>query len=109
MHAHAKALLKTMIDPLIKTMAILGRPRILYLSNTSICMLNGLMLSVAGLSMMIPDPDHHLRQCPARAGHCLDFLGPLSARWFDAASRLFSYLACCCISHITLVGRGCRS
>jgi hypothetical protein len=54
--SRARALLQTIIDPLIKTMATLGRPRLLLLSNTSIRMLNGLMLSAAGLSMMVPVP-----------------------------------------------------
>ena len=56
MHGRARALLKTMINPVIALMARLGRPRFLRLSNTSIRMVNGLMLSAAGLSMMIPVP-----------------------------------------------------
>jgi len=56
MHGRARALLKSMISRVIKVMAVLGRPRLLPLSNTPFRILNGLMLAVAGLSMMIPVP-----------------------------------------------------
>lgn len=52
----AMNLLKAMINPFIQIMAMLGRPRLLPLSNRSIRLLNALMLSIAGLSMMIPVP-----------------------------------------------------
>lgn len=56
LHGRARTLLNAMIHPLINIMATLGRPRILGLSNTSIRMLNALMLSAAGVSMMVPVP-----------------------------------------------------
>lgn len=55
-HASARKLLTAMIDPLITIMVKIGRPRVLGLSKPSIRILNGLMLSLAGLSMMIPVP-----------------------------------------------------
>ncbi|WP_299158274.1 exopolysaccharide biosynthesis protein [Accumulibacter sp.] len=56
MHGRASALLKSMISRVIKIIVVLGRPRMLPLSNTPFRILNGLMLAVAGLSMMMPVP-----------------------------------------------------
>ena len=56
MNGRARTLLKSMISRAIKVMAVLGRPRMLPLSNTPFRILNGLMLAVAGLSMMMPVP-----------------------------------------------------
>lgn len=56
MHDRAKSLLKTMIHPVLNVMAKVGRPRFLYLSKTSARLLNGLALSAAAVSMMIPVP-----------------------------------------------------
>ncbi|MBL8444122.1 MAG: exopolysaccharide biosynthesis protein [Zoogloeaceae bacterium] len=56
MNARAKSLLKGMTSRVINIIASLGRPRMLRLSNTSARVLNGLILSVAGLTMIIPVP-----------------------------------------------------
>ena len=56
MNGRARTLLKSMISRAIKVMAVLGRPRMLPLSNTPFRILNGVMLAVAGLSMMMPVP-----------------------------------------------------
>jgi len=56
MNGRARTLLKSMISRAIKVMAVLGRPRMLPLSNTPFRILNGLVLAVAGLSMMMPVP-----------------------------------------------------
>ena len=56
MNGRARSLLKSMISRAIKVMAVLGRPRMLPLSNTPFRILNGVMLAVAGLSMMMPVP-----------------------------------------------------
>jgi hypothetical protein len=56
MHGRASALLKSMISRVIKIIVVLGRPRMLPLSNTPFRILNGLVLAVAGLSMMMPVP-----------------------------------------------------
>ncbi len=50
MNGRARTLLKSMISRAIKVMAVLGRPRMLPLSNTPFRILNGLVLAVAGLS-----------------------------------------------------------
>ena len=56
MNGRARTLPKSMISRAIKVMAVLGRPRMLPLSNTPFRILNGLVLAVAGLSMMMPVP-----------------------------------------------------
>lgn len=56
MNGRARTLLNSMISRAIKVMAVLGRPRMLPLSNTPFRILNGVMLAVAGLSMMMPVP-----------------------------------------------------
>jgi hypothetical protein len=45
-----------MVDRVINIIALFGRPRMLPLSNKPAQVLTGLMLSAAGLSMMIPVP-----------------------------------------------------
>ncbi len=56
MNGRARELLKRMVKRVVGIIASLGRPRLLPLSNKPARMLNGLMLSAAGLSMMIPVP-----------------------------------------------------
>lgn len=56
MNGRARALLTGMINRVIRIIALLGRPRLLPLSNQPTRALNGLMLSAAGVSMMIPVP-----------------------------------------------------
>ncbi len=56
LNARVRTLLKGMISRIIHIIALLGRPRMLPLSNKPARVLNGLMLSAAGVSMMIPVP-----------------------------------------------------
>lgn len=56
MNGRVRMLLKGMINRVINIIALLGRPRMLPLSNKPARVLNGLMLSAAGVSMMIPVP-----------------------------------------------------
>jgi hypothetical protein len=56
MNGRVRLLLEGMINRVINIIALFGRPRMLPLSNKSAQVLNGLMLSAAGLSMMIPVP-----------------------------------------------------
>lgn len=56
MNGRASTLLKGMTDRVINIIALLGRPRMLPLSNRPARVLNGLMLSAAGLSMIVPVP-----------------------------------------------------
>lgn len=56
MNGRARQLLTGMINRVIHIIALLGRPRLLPLSNQPARVPNGLMLSAAGLSMMIPVP-----------------------------------------------------
>lgn len=55
-NGRARMLLNGMINRGTNIIASLGRPRMLPLSNKPARVLNGLMLSAAGLSMMIPVP-----------------------------------------------------
>lgn len=54
--ARAKERLKGVMSRIINLIASMGRPRLLPLSNKSTQVLNGLVLSTAGLSMMVPVP-----------------------------------------------------
>lgn len=56
MNGRARTLLTGMINRVIHIIAFLGRSRMLNLSDKPARVLNGLMLSAAGLSMMIPVP-----------------------------------------------------
>lgn len=56
MNARAKRLLQRMIGRVINVIALLGRPRMLPLTDRPARVLNGLLLSAAGLSMMVPVP-----------------------------------------------------
>ena len=56
LNGRVRTLLKGMINRIIHIIALLGRPRMLPLSNKPARVLNGLMLSAAGVSMMIPVP-----------------------------------------------------
>ena len=56
MNDRARALLKRMFNRAINIIASVGRPRLLRLSDKPARVLNGLMLSAAGLSMMTPVP-----------------------------------------------------
>lgn len=56
MNTRVRMLLKDMLHRAINFVGFFGRPRILSLSNKPASVPNGLMLSVAGLSMMIPVP-----------------------------------------------------
>lgn len=51
-----RTLLESMLSRAINIIALLGRPRMLSLSNKRARMVNGFMLSAAGVSMMIPVP-----------------------------------------------------
>ena len=51
-----KALLATMVSRVIRVIAWVGRPRMLLLSQPTVRVFNALMLSAAGLSMMMPVP-----------------------------------------------------
>lgn len=55
-NGRATMLLKGMINRAIDIIALVGRPRMLSLSNKPARVLNGLVLSAAGLSMMVPVP-----------------------------------------------------
>ena len=56
LNGRVRTLLKGMLNRIIHIIALLGRPRMLPLSNKPARVLNGLMLSAAGMSMMIPVP-----------------------------------------------------
>lgn len=56
MNGRARQLLTGMVNRVIRIIALVGRPRLLPLSNQPARVPNGLMLSAAGLSMMIPVP-----------------------------------------------------
>lgn len=56
MNGRARSLLKGMLHRTLHILASMGRPRMLPLSNKTARMLNGLMLAIAGLSMMVPVP-----------------------------------------------------
>ncbi|MCC7225167.1 MAG: exopolysaccharide biosynthesis protein [Burkholderiaceae bacterium] len=55
-NGRVRMLLKGMINRAIHIIALWGRPRMLSFSNKPARVLNGLMLSAAGVSMMIPVP-----------------------------------------------------
>ena len=55
-NARARMLLERMIGRVINVIARLGRPRMLRLSDRPARVVNGLMLSAAGLTMMVPVP-----------------------------------------------------
>jgi hypothetical protein len=55
-NAGARMLLERMISRVIHVIARWGRPRMLRLSDKPARVVNGLMLSAAGLSMMVPVP-----------------------------------------------------
>lgn len=55
-NGRARALLERMLGRVVNVIARWGRPRLLRLSDGRARVLNGLMLSAAGLSMMIPVP-----------------------------------------------------
>lgn len=56
MNARAKRLLERMISRVINVIALLGRPRMLPLTDKPARVPNALFLSAAGLSMMVPVP-----------------------------------------------------
>lgn len=56
MNGRARMLLESMISRVINVIALFGRPRMLFLSDKPVRVVNGLMLAAAGLSMMIPVP-----------------------------------------------------
>lgn len=56
MNGRARALLERMLGRVVKLIALWGRPRLLALSDRPARVLNGVMLSAAGLSMMVPVP-----------------------------------------------------
>lgn len=55
-NARARMLLERMIGRVINVIALLGRPRMLRLSDRPARVVNGLMLCAAGLTMMVPVP-----------------------------------------------------
>ncbi len=55
-NGRARALLERMIGRVINVIALLGRPRMLRLSDRPARVVNGLMLCAAGLTMMVPVP-----------------------------------------------------
>lgn len=55
-NGRARALLERMLGRVVNVIARWGRPRLLRLSDQSARVVNGLTLSAAGLSMMIPVP-----------------------------------------------------
>ena len=55
-NGRARALLERMLGRVVNVIALWGRPRLLRLSDRSARVLNGVMLSAAGLSMMVPVP-----------------------------------------------------
>lgn len=56
LNGRARALLERMLGRVVNVIASWGRPRLLTLSDRPARVMNGLMLSAAGLSMMIPVP-----------------------------------------------------
>lgn len=56
LNARAQSLLANMVNRTVRILARFGRPRMLLLSDNPASMLNGLMLSAAGLSMAVPVP-----------------------------------------------------
>jgi len=56
LNARARTLLASMVSQAVSTIGRVVRPRLLLLSSRSSRWLNGLMLTVAGLSMAIPVP-----------------------------------------------------
>lgn len=56
LNARVKAALAAMVNRSLRVIARLGRPRWLLLSNRPARLFNGLMLTVAGLSMAMPVP-----------------------------------------------------
>ncbi|MBY0465678.1 MAG: exopolysaccharide biosynthesis protein [Burkholderiales bacterium] len=56
LNARAQTLLASMVRRAVRVLARFGRPRLLALSNQPARLLNGLMLSTAGLSMAVPVP-----------------------------------------------------
>ncbi len=56
LNARVQTLLASMVSRAVCTMARVSRPRLLPLSNRSARVLNGLMLTAAGVSMAIPVP-----------------------------------------------------
>ena len=56
LNARAQTLLASMVKRVVCVLARFGSPRMLALSNKPARMLNGLMLSAAGLSMVVPVP-----------------------------------------------------
>ncbi|HRP67093.1 MAG TPA: exopolysaccharide biosynthesis protein [Thauera sp.] len=56
MNGRARALLERMLGRVVNVIALWGRPRLLPLSDRPARVLNGMMLSAAGLSMMVPVP-----------------------------------------------------
>ncbi len=55
-NARVQTLLANMVSRTVGTIGRMGRPRVLSLSNRSARVLNGLMLTAAGVSMAIPVP-----------------------------------------------------
>jgi hypothetical protein len=51
-----KTVVNRMLKPAIRLLSLFGRPRMLPLTDKPAQMLNGLMLSAAGASMMVPVP-----------------------------------------------------
>jgi hypothetical protein len=56
LNVRAQTLLASMVKRVVSVLARFGSPRMLALSNKPARMLNGLMLSAAGLSMAVPVP-----------------------------------------------------
>jgi len=56
MNDRTRMLLERMLGRVVNVIALWGRPRLLRLSDRPARALNGVMLSVAGLSMMVPVP-----------------------------------------------------
>ena len=56
LNARAQTLLASMVGRAARVLARFGRPRLLALSNKPARLLNGLMLSTAGVSMAVPVP-----------------------------------------------------
>lgn len=56
LNGRAVTVLKRAVDRVVGVVARLGRPRMLALSNRPARVANGVMLSLAGLSMMVPVP-----------------------------------------------------
>ena len=56
LNGRIKALLTAMLSRVIRVISRVGRPRMLSLTHPSARVVNGIMLSAAGLSMMMPVP-----------------------------------------------------